>query len=295
MRFRRHFFLASVFLLTPAVALIVVGILVLAFQRETVDVTFGVLILSFCAALLAGTAWLVVSLKREASLSQLQLDFLSKVSHEFKTPLTSIRMFAETLAQHRALNEEQQDRCVTMLRQESDRLRSMIERWLDFGRMAAGKMEYHPTATTVEAVVDAALRAFEPIRLQAEVRLTTELAPGLPPISVDAEMMAQALLNLLQNASKYGGDTKAITLRARAARGHVALTVRDHGPGIPRKERRRIFDYFYRIDDRLNRRQDGSGLGLAIVRHVVQSHGGRIRVRNHPGGGAEFTILLPQA
>ena len=287
--------LAALFVLTPVVALVVVGILVLVFQRAPVDITLGVLILLFCVALLVGGILLVVSLKRAADLSQLQLDFLSKVSHEFKTPLTSIQMFAETLFEHRLLTEEQRDRCLTMLRQETARLNTMIQRLLDFGRMEAGRMVYHREIESVDAVVSAALRAFEPIRMRAHIDVRTDLPADLPPILADRAMMSQALLNLLQNAQKYGGDWRAIAVVGTQDNGYVTLSVLDDGPGIPRKERRRIFERFYRIDDRLSRQQEGSGLGLAIVRHVVHAHGGRVRVRNRASGGAEFSVLLPAA
>jgi two-component system phosphate regulon sensor histidine kinase PhoR len=182
-----------------------------------------------------------------------------------------------------------------MLDQESERLSTMIGRLLDFGRMEAGKMVYHRQPESVDNVVAAALRAFEPIRLREQVSLATTVAPDLPPILADRAMLSQALLNLLQNAAKYGGDGREINLVCRAENGHVALSVADKGPGIPRRERRRIFERFYRIDDRLNRKQEGSGLGLAIVRHVAQAHGGTVVVRNRPEGGAEFSILLPVA
>jgi two-component system phosphate regulon sensor histidine kinase PhoR len=295
MRFRRHMWLASIFLLTPVVALVVVGILVLVFQRATVDITFGVLILTFCVSLLVGAIVLVVSLKRATDLSQLQLDFLSKVSHEFRTPLTSIRLFTQTLMEPRPLTDEQRRQCLSMLDHESERLSTMIGRLLDFGRMEAGRMVYHRQPESVGAVIDAALRAFEPIRLREQVSLATSVAPDLPPILADRAMLSQALLNLLQNAAKYGGDGREIDLTCRAEQGRIAVSVADKGPGIPRRERRRIFERFYRIDERLNRKQEGSGLGLAIVRHVVQAHGGTVVVRNRPDGGAEFSILLPVA
>ena len=287
--------LASIFLLTPVVALVVVGILVLVFQRATVDITFGVLILTFCVSLLVGAIVLVVSLKRATDLSQLQLDFLSKVSHEFRTPLTSIRLFTQTLMEPRPLTDEQRRQCLSMLDHESERLSTMIGRLLDFGRMEAGRMVYHRQPESVGAVIDAALRAFEPIRLREQVSLATSVAPDLPPILADRAMLSQALLNLLQNAAKYGGDGREIDLTCRAEQGRIAVSVADKGPGIPRRERRRIFERFYRIDERLNRKQEGSGLGLAIVRHVVQAHGGTVVVRNRPDGGAEFSILLPVA
>ena len=295
MRFRRHMWLAATFVLLSVAALAIVGILVLVFQRATVDITFGVLILAFCVAALVGAIWLAFSLKRAADLSQLQLDFLSKVSHEFKTPLTSIRLFTQTLLEPRPLTDEQRRQCLEMLDHETERLSMMIGRLLDLGRMEAGSMVYHRQPERVGSVVDAALRAFEPIRLQEHVTLATDVPRDLPPILADRTMLSQALLNLLQNAAKYGGDDRRIDLRCRADDGHVELCVADHGPGIPRREHRRIFERFYRIDDRLNRKQEGSGLGLAIVRHVVQAHGGSVLVRNLPEGGAEFSIRVPAA
>ena len=286
-------FLSSMFLLTPAVALIVVGVLVLAFSRAVVDVTLGVLILAFCALLIAGTIWLVVSFKRAADLSQLQVDFLSKVSHEFKTPLTSIRMFVDTLAERRLTSEEQVTRCVGLLRQETERLSTMIEQLLDFGRMEAGKMVYHRQRETVAAVIDSAVRAFEPLCMRENVQFEVDVTPSLPPILADRAAVSGALFNLLHNAYKYSGEVKQIRLEGRVENGWVVLSVLDNGPGVPRRERRRIFERFYRIDDLLSRQVGGSGLGLAIVRHVAQAHGGRVRVANREEGGAVFSILLP--
>jgi len=293
MRLRRYLLLAAVFLLVPLAALVVVGILVLAFSRASVDITFGVLILSFCAALLVGTVLLVISLKHAADVSRLQTDLLSKVSHEFKTPLTGIRMFVETLSGSRVLSREQREKCLTMLHQETERLDTIIERWLDFGRMEAGKMVYERRPEPIAAVVDSAVQAFRNIAPDGEVELATDVPPDLPMVLADRALLSQALLNLLHNAYKYGGDPKRIQLVCGTEKNRVALSVRDNGPGIPRRERRRIFQRFYRIDDRLSRRQQGTGLGLAIARHVVQAHGGKIRVRNRPEGGADFSILLP--
>lgn len=295
MRFGRNWFVASIFTIAPAIALAVVGILVLVFSRETVDTTLGILILSFCTALFAGAFTVLRWLKRAADLNQLQLDFLSKVSHEFKTPLTSIRMFTETLSGGRPLTEEQRRHCLHMLQGETTRLDTMIGRLLDFGRMEAGRMSYDRQTESVQSVVEDALQAFEPIRIRDGIDLAARMQPDLPPILADRTMLSQALLNLLQNAAKYGGDDHAVELDCSAANGSVRLAVSDHGPGIPRREHRRIFERFYRIDDRLSRRQEGSGLGLAIVRHVAQAHDGRVTVRNRDGGGAEFAIVLPAA
>ncbi len=293
MRLGRNWFIASIFTIAPVVALVVLGILVLAFRRETVDTTLGILILSFCVALFGGAFTMLRWLKRASDLSQLQLDFLSKVSHEFKTPLTSIRIFAETLSGERPLTEDQRLHCLQMLQKETDRLDTMIGRLLEFGRMEAGRMTYDRQPEPVESVVRSALQAFEPIRVRDEVDLETSIPADLPKVLADRTMLSQAVLNLLQNAAKYGGADRRVRLDCSAKNGRVRLSVSDTGPGIPRRERRWIFERFYRIDDRLSRRQEGSGLGLAIVRHVAQAHGGRVTVRDRDGGGSEFSILLP--
>ncbi len=293
MRWGRNWFVASVFTIAPATALVVLGILVLAFRRETVDTTLGILILSFCTALFAGAFSMLRWLKRTSDLSQLQLDFLSKVSHEFKTPLTSISIFTETLAGERPLTEDQRQHCLQMLQKETNRLDTMIGRLLEFGRMEAGRMTYDRQPETVESVVSSALQAFEPIRVRDNVDLETSIPDGLPKVLADRAMLSQAVLNLLQNAAKYGGEERWVRLECSAKNGRVRLSVSDRGPGIPHRERRWIFERFYRIDDRLSRRQEGSGLGLAIVRHVAQAHGGRVTVRDRDGGGSEFSIVLP--
>ena len=137
---KRWQFLVSVFALVPSVLLIVVGILILVSRRAAIDVTFGVLILVFCALLLAGTILLVVTLGRQADVSRLQADFLSKVSHDFRTPLTSIRMFVETLRENRIEDPERRERILTLLSQETGRLSTLIDRLLEFARLESGQL-----------------------------------------------------------------------------------------------------------------------------------------------------------
>lgn len=303
MRYRRSAFLASLFLLTPAVVLIVVGILVLVYRRAGVDIAFGTLILTFCALLVLGTVVLVVTLKRSADLSRLQADFLSKVSHDFRTPLTSIRMFVETLREGRVLDPEQNQRLLTLLSQETERLSTMIDRLLDFARLEAGKMRYQRSTVTAQAIVTPVLARFEPRTHGQDVILACELDKDLPAISVDLDAMQDVVQNLLDNAFKYTADPKRISvsvrkapkLRGQLSHDEIEIAVADNGQGIARAEHRRIFDQFYRVDDRLARATEGSGLGLAISQHIVHAHGGRIRVESAPAHGATFIVTLPAA
>lgn len=296
-RVRRTAYLASAFLLTPAVVLSVVGILVLYYRRENFDVAFGVLILVFCVELLAGAAWLVVALRRSADLSRLQADFLSKVSHDFRTPLTSIRMFVETLREQRLEDPERRERVLALLGQETERLSAMIDRLLELARLEAGKIKYQLAPTNVAELVRAVATRFEPRLDQPGVQLTVDIAEGLPLVAADAEALQDVVQNLLDNAFKYTGAEKRIEVRVSAVthrqkRG-VQIAVHDNGPGIALHEHRRIFELFYRVDDRLSRATEGSGLGLAFAKHVVSAHGGRIRVDSAPGRGSTFVVELP--
>ncbi|MBI5609363.1 MAG: sensor histidine kinase [Deltaproteobacteria bacterium] len=296
-RVRQTAYLASAFLLTPAVVLSVVGILVLYYRRENFDVAFGVLILVFCVELLAGAAWLVVALRRSADLSRLQADFLSKVSHDFRTPLTSIRMFVETLREQRLEDPERRERVLALLGQETERLSAMIDRLLELARLEAGKIKYQLAPTNIAELVRAVAARFEPRLDQPGVQLTIEIAEGLPLVAADAEALQDVVQNLLDNAFKYTGPDKRIAVRVTAAahrqkRG-VQIAVHDNGPGIALHEHRRIFELFYRVDDRLSRATEGSGLGLAFAKHVVSAHGGRIRVDSAPGRGSTFVVELP--
>jgi two-component system phosphate regulon sensor histidine kinase PhoR len=162
--------------------------------------------------------------------------------------------------------------------------------------MEAGRRLYELRPEPVSAVIDDAVKAFDPIRHRhPEVDFTVEQEPDLPLIEVDRAAMLDALINLLSNAVKYGGTPAVVVLRARAIPGAVALEVTDNGLGIARTEHRRIFDKFYRVDDRLSREREGSGLGLAIVKHVVRAHRGRIQLQSVEGKGSTFRMVVPLA
>jgi two-component system, OmpR family, phosphate regulon sensor histidine kinase PhoR len=237
----------------------------------------------------------LVFLRREANLSELQADFVSKVSHEFRTPLTSIRMFAETMQRTRG-DQVTQDKCIDGLGRETERLVQVIERLLDWGRMEAGRklFELHPQ--TAGNLVAHAVEAFAPVRDRTpDLDFAVHVDPDLPPFRADLGAMADAIGNLLNNALKYGGTPPVVRLRVCRVRQGVGIEVSDNGVGIPPIEHRRIFWKFYRIDDRLSREREGSGLGLAIVKHIVRAHRGRVQVESARGRGTTFRIVLPVA
>lgn len=290
--YRRIVQLLVYLVIIPTVLLLALGI-ILMFLEAPINLLFGILTVSFVSVVITGIVLVLVFVRREANLSELQADFVSKVSHELRTPLTAIRLLAETLERHDA-SAETREKCASLLIVESDRLSKMIERLLDWGRMEAGRKVYELRTETVADVLEAALRAYAPHRkLGGELDFAVEVEPDLPEVHVDRAAMADAIVNLLSNAQKYGGDPPRVRLKVHAREDHVVIAVTDDGSGIPRPEQRRIFEKFYRIDDRLSRSKEGSGLGLAIVNHVARAHRARVVVESAEGSGSTFAIELP--
>jgi two-component system phosphate regulon sensor histidine kinase PhoR len=280
--------------LVPTSLLLVVGILMLVFYQTNLNVLFGILVLALFGAMTTGLVLTLVFLRREAGVSKLQMDFVSKVSHELRTPLTSIRMFVEMLHSQRVTSPEEMARCMDVLARETARLTERIDRLLDWGRMEAGRRVYTLRRVPVGVLLEDALAAFDASTVGRSVPVEVVAAEPLPDVLADRSAIEDALLNLLTNAYKYTGDDKRITLGAAADERWVRIWVADNGIGIPHREQRRVFEKFYRVDERLSRAVEGTGLGLAIVMHVARAHRGRVELESEPGRGSTFTLLLPR-
>jgi two-component system, OmpR family, phosphate regulon sensor histidine kinase PhoR len=291
--FRRIVLSLISLVIVPTALLLVVGTVMLVFYDLRANLMFGLLVVTLVACLITGVVLALVFVRREANLSRLQLDFVSKVSHELRTPLTSIRMFVETLRYEH--EPARVDTCLDVLQRETERLSTRIERLLDWGRMEAGKRVYQLRSDDIGQVIDATLQHFRAATVGQEREIQLDVLPKLPPILADRGALEDALLNLLTNAHKYSPLDQPIALRAFADRHNVHISVEDHGIGIARNEHHRVFEKFYRSDDRLSRSIEGSGLGLSIVQHVVQGHSGRVSLRSAPGRGSVFTISIPIA
>lgn len=294
---RRLFFLVIAFVVIPTLMLLSVGILVVVFGSATQDYVFGTLILGLVATMIAGIAATLTYIHREATLAKLQTEFVSKVSHDLRTPLTSIRMFVETLQLGRARDPADYQQCLDVLSKETARLSTMIDQLLGWARMEAGKRVYQFSRHDVSDIVDGAMNAFESQRMMHAVQLERDVPSRLPAVMVDRNAMVEALLNLLHNAHRYTGDNKRIAIRCSEVlrpKG-VMIRVEDNGPGILKREHRRIFEKFYRGHDPLNRDLQGTGLGLAIVQHIAEGHGGTVSVESEIGRGSAFQIVLPAA
>jgi two-component system, OmpR family, phosphate regulon sensor histidine kinase PhoR len=258
-------------------------------------VVYSVLLGLFYVTLALGVIYTGRTLYREAKLSRLKTDFVSLVSHELRTPLTSIRMFIDMLALGRVKDPAEMQTVLDLLSKETTRLSGMIESVLDWSRIESGKKQYRKERMPAADLVDAAVSAFKAQHLDTPLQLTVTLAPDVGDVEIDRASVSGALLNLLQNAWKYSKDDKRIELRCTRDDEFLVFEVEDHGVGIPRREQKRIFDRFYRVDTLLTRDTEGSGLGLSIAQRIVQAHDGWISVDSLPGRGSTFRIHLPVA
>jgi signal transduction histidine kinase len=244
--------------------------------------------------LLSGVVLALRTASRAMKLSQMKNDFVSNVSHELRTPLASIRVFGEFLRLGRVDSPEKAREYGDYIETESRRLTQLINNILDFASIESGRKSYRFERSDVSEVVCDTLKTFE-IRLrQSGFRILLERSEGpLPPARIDAGAIAQSLSNLLDNAVKYSGEKKDITVTLRRDGDSIVIAVKDQGIGIPRDEQKKIFDRFHRVGTGLVHDVKGSGLGLSIVRHIVEAHRGTVTVASRPGEGSTFSIHLP--
>lgn len=250
-------------------------------------------LLVFGLLLGSGSFLIVRAMGRELTVARLQSDFVAAVSHEFRTPLTSMRQLTEMLARGRMESDAYKQRAYELMLGESDRLRRLVESLLDFGRMQA--REYKFRSEELEAVqwTRAVADEFqETVRDRGYVIEFTSSANGAP-VSGDREALGGALWNLLDNAVKYSPEEKQVQMAVSCANGKVEVSVRDHGSGIAKEDLKRVFGKFYRGANAKQQGTKGTGIGLAMVKEIVEAHGGTVRVRSELGRGSEFTMVLP--
>ncbi|MEN3331672.1 MAG: two-component system, OmpR family, phosphate regulon sensor histidine kinase PhoR [Blastocatellia bacterium] len=262
----------------------------LAKENFTKNLLLTLLLLSI---LILGIILTLRATSREMKLAEAKSTFVSNVSHELKTPLALIRLFAETLELGRVKNAEKAHEYHRIINSESRRLTQLINNILDFSKIEAGRKEYQFIESDVAEVVEDVLKSYEYQITSAGFELTTDITADLPPALIDRDAISQAVLNLVNNAVKYSDDVKKISVRLRRRDGFVAIEVADQGIGIPRSEQEKIFEKFYRVSTGLVHDTKGSGLGLALVKHIVEAHKGKIQLESTPGRGSRFTILIP--
>ena len=276
--------LKSVVALRPALAK---TLLIGELPSERLPLLLGVLALS------AGLAAIgVMQLRRENELARLRSDFIASVSHELRTPLAQVRMFAETLLLGRVRSDEERLRSLQIVDQEARRLTHLVENILQFSRAEREALQIAPVPAELASQVREAVEAFGPVARSRHVTIQTALEPDVVCI-VDPGALRQILLNLLDNAVKYGPLGQTVTITLRRAGEHARIIVDDQGPGVPSEHRNRIWEPYQRLESAVAAAVAGSGIGLSVVAQLVALHGGRAWVEGAPGRGARFSVELP--
>jgi signal transduction histidine kinase len=239
----------------------------------------------------AGSYFIWRAMARELAAARLQSDFVAAVSHEFRTPLTSLRQFNTLLSDGEDNANEQRREFWAAQSRATDRLQRLVESLLDFGRMEAGARPYRFEKVELDALVQSVCSDFQKEAVAAGFDIRCTVAPV--QLNADAEALSRALWNLLDNAVKYSGESRAIAVSIQNDGERASLSVRDHGLGIPQPEQSLIFDKFVRGAYARECHIRGAGIGLTMVRHIVEAHGGKITLVSAPGTGSTFTIQLP--
>jgi two-component system phosphate regulon sensor histidine kinase PhoR len=238
-----------------------------------------------------GTILVFHDLTRLKQLERTREEFVANVSHELRTPLSLIKGYTETLLDGAKDNPEVTSKFLHTIHRNSERLQFLIEDLLTISELESGRLKMNLQNVQLRSCVD---KVLEDLRPQAESRKVV-LKDEVPELIAfaDADRLQQVLGNLIGNAIKYGRTEGTVIVRAIEADGQIELCVQDDGPGIPAESLERIFERFYRIDKARSREQGGTGLGLSIVKHIVQSHGGKVWARSELGKGASFYFTLP--
>jgi signal transduction histidine kinase len=252
----------------------------------------AVLILTIGATLLA--AYLLLrDVNREVQMAEMRSHFVASVSHELKTPLTAIRMFAETLVMGRAGGEQQTSEYLRTIVNESERLSRLVDNVLDFSRIEQGNKVYRMKTTCLADVVRSAARTMQYPLSQLGFTLTVSIDENIPSLQANADALEQAILNLLANAMKYSGSARQIEMRVGYSGEEAFIDIVDHGLGISREDQSRIFEKFYRVRSAETDPIAGTGLGLTLALHIVEAHKGQVRVTSEVGHGSTFSVRIP--
>jgi len=243
--------------------------------------------------LVFGLILTIRSVSHELELARMKSDFVSTVSHEFRSPLTSIRQLAEMLQSGRVPSEERRQRYYDVLLEQSERLALLTDNILGLAKIEAGRAAFAFDRIDISALLSEVVTAIQDRVRHEGFAIGLEAEAALPPLAADLTAMAQALTNLIDNAVKYSGDSRKVSVRAFLDGEDIAIAVRDFGIGIKKEDVPRLFERFFRGGDELTRTVKGSGLGLTLVKEIVEAHQGKIHVESEPGKGSVFTIRLP--
>jgi two-component system phosphate regulon sensor histidine kinase PhoR len=252
-----------------------------------------ILILILIVILIAGVYIVFKNVRKEMELAKIKSDFVSNVSHELRTPLSLISMFAETLEMGRATSEEKKKEYYTIISKEAARLSRIVNKILSFSKIEAGKKEYHFSKINLNILVEDIFNSYQ-FHLQNN-RFKFSFLPGdkIPELEADGEAISEAIINLIDNAIKYSNDKKEISIITGVEQGNIFIEVKDRGVGISEENQKKIFEKFYRVSDGLIHATKGTGLGLTLVKHIVEAHKGKIKVKSKVNEGSSFILIFP--
>jgi len=246
-----------------------------------------IVVLAFGAFLIART------IAHEMEVLKIKSDFVSSVSHEFKTPLTSIKGLMERLVEGKVRDEGKMDQYFSIIAQDTDKLTRLVNNLLDFTKIEEGKKEYVFAKTDLAGIAADEVEHFNKERAGAGPAIRLEIAGEIPALQADADALSRALANLLSNAVKFTPVGKAIRVGLSSNGKDVVLDVEDEGIGIPPDETAKVFEKFFQGRNALEQSVKGTGLGLTLVKHIVEAHGGRILVESRLGQGSKFSMVFP--
>lgn len=266
-------------------------------NRRLLEIT---IIAISCVVIIAGAIVVLLASEKERRISTLKSEFVANVSHELKTPLALVRMFAEMLQSGRVASEEKRREYLDVIVRESERLTALIENVLDFAKLERGRGAFELQPGDVGEAVARAANAYRYRAEREGVTLDVDLARDLPEADIDDRAIQLAVSNLIDNALKYGAAGERIEVRVREWDEGIRVDVSDHGPGVPKEDAERIFERFVRgpaPDAGGKAPVRGSGIGLALVKHIAESHGGRawVEPRGADGPGSTFSFTVPHA
>jgi len=250
-------------------------------------------IITLVVVLIFGGVLISRTIAHEMAVLKLKSDFVSSVSHEFKSPLTSIKALTDRLQEGKVKDSEKMKQYYSLITQDVDRLTRLVRNVLDFSKIEEGKKEYEFVDTDVAQLVIEQVEDFKKGEFTKGLKIQSQISENIPCIGIDKEALSQVLNNLLDNAVKFSPDRKEITVNVSKDNINVFIEIKDRGIGIPPHELNRIFDKFYQGRSTIRQMVKGTGLGLTLVKHAVEAHGGRITVNSQIGEGSTFFIFLP--
>jgi len=230
---------------------------------------------------------------RERKLEDLRREFVGDVSHELRTPLTYLQGYTEALLDGMVQNQEERDKYLNIILEETLRLRRLVDELLDLSNIESGHLDIRKNNVAIEYIIEKVSKKVQPVCNNKDLELVVEIQEELPLIVADEDRIEQVLINLVDNAIRYSPEGSKVIIKVRPAKEGVIVSVKDSGSGIPQDELPFIWERFYKVDKSRERKKSGTGLGLAIVKKIIELHNGRVWAQNCDEGGTEFSFYLP--